>query len=202
MADKKFNPVFAENRKARHDYTVLETIECGIVLTGTEVKSVRHGEISLSGSYGAVLKGELWLVGADIAAYKFGNRFNHEPKSMRKLLVHAKEVRDLQLKTEAKGLTLIPLKVFLKNGRVKVDLGVCRGKQLHDKRDALKKKAMREGLFERIPHPGASEENLDYARPRVRVPSCFADSYAWCRLAGASAHYSRLQELVRWRWHA
>ena len=146
MADKKFNPVFAENRKARHDYTVLETIECGIVLTGTEVKSVRHGEISLSGSYGAVLKGELWLVGADIAAYKFGNRFNHEPKSMRKLLVHAKEVRDLQLKTEAKGLTLIPLRVFLKNGRVKVDLGVCRGKQLHDKRDALKKKALRRDL--------------------------------------------------------
>ena len=146
MADKKFNPVFAENRKARHDYTVLETIECGIVLTGTEVKSVRHGEVSLSGSYGAVLKGELWLVGADIAAYKFGNRFNHEPKSMRKLLVHAKEVRDLQLKTEAKGLTLIPLKVFLKNGRVKVDLGVCRGKQLHDKRDALKKKAMSRDL--------------------------------------------------------
>ena len=146
MADKKFNPVFAENRKARHDYTVLETIECGIVLTGTEVKSVRHGEVSLSGSYGAVLKGELWLVGADIAAYKFGNRFNHEPKSMRKLLVHAKEVRDLQLKTEAKGLTLIPLKVFLKNGRIKVDLCVCRGKQLHDKRDALKKKALRRDL--------------------------------------------------------
>ena len=146
MADKKFNPVFAENRRARHDYTVLETIECGIVLTGTEVKSVRHGEISLSGSYGAVLKGELWLVGADIAAYKFGNRFNHEPKSMRKLLVHAKEVRELQLKTEAKGLTLIPLKVFLKNGRIKVALGVCRGKQLHDKRDALKKKAMRRDL--------------------------------------------------------
>ena len=146
MADRKFNPVFAENRKARHDYTVLETIECGIVLTGTEVKSVRHGEISLSGSYGAVLKGELWLVGADIAAYKFGNRFNHEPKSMRKLLVHAKEVRELQLKTEAKGLTLIPLKVFLKNGRIKVALGVCRGKQLHDKRDALKKKAMRRDL--------------------------------------------------------
>ena len=146
MADRKFNPVFAENRKARHDYTVLETIECGIVLTGTEVKSVRHGEVSLSGSYGAVLKGELWLVGADIAAYRFGNRFNHEPKSMRKLLVHAKELRDLQLKTEAKGLTLIPLKVFLKNGRIKVDLGVCRGKQLHDKRDALKKKAMRRDL--------------------------------------------------------
>ena len=138
--------MFAENRKARHDYTVLETIECGIVLTGTEVKSVRHAEVSLSGAYGAVLKGELWLVGADIAAYRFGNRFNHEPKSMRKLLVHAKEVRDLQLKTEAKGLTLIPLKMYLKNGRIKLDLGVCRGKQLHDKRDALKQKAMRRDL--------------------------------------------------------
>ena len=146
MADGKFNPVFAENRKARHDYTVLETIECGIVLTGTEVKSVRHGAVSLAGSYGAVLKGELWLVGADIAAYKFGNRFNHEPKSMRKLLVHAAEVRELKLKTEAKGLTLIPLKVFLKRGKIKVELGVCRGKQLHDKRDALKTKALRRDL--------------------------------------------------------
>ncbi len=146
MADRKFNPVFAENRRARHDYAVLETVECGVVLTGTEVKSVRQGAVSLAGSYGAVLGGELWLVGADIAAYKFGNRFNHEPKSMRKLLVHAKEVRELQLKTEAKGLTLIPLKVFLKNGRIKVDLGVCRGKQLHDKREALKKKALRRDL--------------------------------------------------------
>ena len=143
---KKFNPVFAENRKARHDYTVLETIECGIVLSGTEVKSVRHGEVSLAGAYGAVLKGELWLLGADIAAYKFGNRFNHEPKSQRKLLVHAKEIRELQLKTEAKGLTLVPLKVFLKRGKIKVDLGVCRGKQLHDKREALKKKDLRRDL--------------------------------------------------------
>ena len=146
MADAKFNPVFAENRKARHDYTVLETIECGIVLTGTEVKSIRHGSVSLSGSYAAVLGGELWLLGADIAAYKFGNRFNHEPKSRRKLLVHAKEVESLRLKTEAKGLTLVPLKVYLKGGRVKVAVGVCRGKQLHDKRDALKQKALRRDL--------------------------------------------------------
>ena len=144
--DRKFNPVFAENRKARHDYTVLETIECGIVLSGTEVKSIRHGSVSLAGSYGAVLKGELWLLGADIAAYKFGNRFNHEPKSQRKLLVHAKEIRELQLKTEAKGLTLVPLKIFLKNGKIKVELGVCRGKQLHDKREALKKKDLRRDL--------------------------------------------------------
>lgn len=146
MAEKKFNTTFAENRKARHDYAVLDTIECGIVLTGTEVKSVRHGEVSLAGSYGAVLGGELWLVGADIAAYRFGNRFNHEPKSQRKLLVHAKEIRELKLKTEAKGLTLIPLKLYLKRGRVKLELGVCRGKALHDKRDSLKKKALKRDM--------------------------------------------------------
>ncbi len=146
MAEKKFNATLAENRKARHDYTVLETIECGIVLSGTEAKSCRCGGVSLSGSYGAVLGGELWLVGADIAAYKFGNRFNHEPKSMRKLLVHAKEVEALRIKTEAKGLTLIPLNLHLKGGRIKLDLGICRGKQLHDKRDALKKKALRRDM--------------------------------------------------------
>ncbi len=146
MKKQVFNPVFAENRKARHDYTVLETIECGIVLTGTEVKSVRQGAVSLSGAYAAVLKDELWLVGCDIAAYKFGNRFNHEPKSQRKLLVHAKEVRELRLKSEAKGLTLIPLKVYLKGGRIKVAVGVCRGKALHDKREALKTKALRRDL--------------------------------------------------------
>ena len=146
MAERKFSPLLAENRKARHDYTVLETIECGIQLTGTEVKSVRRGGVSLAGSYGAVLGNELWLVGADIAAYEFGNRFNHNPKRNRKLLVHAKEIRELRMKTEAKGLTLVPLKLFLKHGRVKVDLGVCRGKALHDKRDSLKKRALRRDL--------------------------------------------------------
>lgn len=146
MPERKFSSLLVENRKARHDYTVLETIECGIQLTGTEVKSVRRGGVSLAGSYGAVLGNELWLVGADISAYEFGNRFNHDPKRNRKLLVHAKEVRELRMKTEAKGLTLVPLKLFLKHGRVKVELGVCRGKALHDKRDSLKKKAMRRDL--------------------------------------------------------
>jgi len=146
VAEKKFNTTLAENRKARHDYTVLDTVECGIVLTGTEVKSVRRGGVSLAGSYAAVLKGELWLVGADIAAYEFGNRFNHNPKRDRKLLVHAKEVLELQMKSEAKGLTLVPLKMFLKHGRVKVDLGICRGKALHDKREALKRKAVSRDL--------------------------------------------------------
>lgn len=146
MPERKFSPLLVENRKARHDYTVLETIECGIQLTGTEVKSVRRGGVSLAGSYGAVLGNELWLVGADISAYEFGNRFNHDPKRNRKLLVHAKEVRELRMKTEAKGLTLVPLKLFLKHGRVKVELGICLGKALHDKRDSLKKKAMRRDL--------------------------------------------------------
>lgn len=146
MPEKAFNPVFAENRKARHDYTVLDTVECGIVLTGTEVKSVRHSGISLAGSYAAVLKGELWLIGADIAAYKFGNRFNHSPQSMRKLLVHSKEIETLRMKTEAKGLTLVPLKVYLKSGKIKVAVGVCRGKAMHDKRETLKAKAVRRDL--------------------------------------------------------
>ena len=146
MRTEKFNPVFAENRRARHDYAVLDTIECGIALSGTEVKSVRHGGVSLAGSYAAVLGGELWLVGADVSAYKFGNRFNHDPKRNRKLLVHSKEVLELKMKSEAKGLTLVPLKLFLKRGRIKLDLGVCRGKALHDKREALKKKAVRRDL--------------------------------------------------------
>ena len=146
MPTERFNPVLAENRRARHDYAVLETIECGIVLSGTEVKSVRRGGVSLAGSYAAVLGGELWLVGADISAYAFGNRFNHEPKRNRKLLVHAKEVAELKMKSEAKGLTLVPLKLFVKHGRVKLDLGVCRGKALHDKRASLREKAVRRDM--------------------------------------------------------
>ena len=144
--DRKFNTVFAENRRARHDYAVLETIECGIVLTGTEVKSCRLGQVSLAGSYAAVLGGELWVLGCDIAAYRYGNRFNHEPKSQRKLLVHAKEVEELRLKTEAKGLTLVPLELYLKGGRIKLRIGVCRGKQVHDKRESLKQKAIRRDM--------------------------------------------------------
>lgn len=146
MPTDRFNPVLAENRRARHDYAVLETIECGIVLSGTEVKSARRGGVSLAGSYAAVLGGELWLVGADISAYAFGNRFNHEPKRNRKLLVHAREVAELRMKSEAKGLTLVPLKLFLKHGRIKLDLGVCRGKALHDKRAALREKAVRRDM--------------------------------------------------------
>ena len=145
MAEKKKRAVsgdLAVNRRAWHDYSVLEKIECGIALTGTEVKVLRAGAGSLAGAYGAVLGGELYVVQMHIPVYEFGNRFNHDPKRNRKLLVHRKEVRELKMKTEAKGLTLIPLRVYLKKGRVKLELGVCRGKALHDKRETLKKKAV------------------------------------------------------------
>lgn len=145
MAEKKKQTPgdFAVNRRAWHDYAVLDKIECGIELRGTEVKVVRHGEASLSGAYGAVLGGQLYVVGMNIPVYAFGNRFNHKPQTNRRLLVHRKQIEDLRLKTEAKGLTLIPLRLYLSKGRVKLELGVCRGKQLHDKRDALKKKALK-----------------------------------------------------------
>ena len=145
MAEKKKRAVsgdLAVNRRAWHDYSVLEKIECGIALTGTEVKVLRAGAGSLTGAYGAVLGGELYVVQMHIPVYEFGNRFNHDPKRNRKLLVHRKEVRELKMKTEAKGLTLIPLKVYLKKGRIKLELGVCRGKALHDKRETLKKKSV------------------------------------------------------------
>jgi len=148
MSDKR-KPVsgdLAVNRRAWHDYTVLEKTECGIELTGTEVKVVRHGEASLAGSYGAVLGGQLYVVQMGIPVYAFGNRFNHDPARNRRLLVHKKEVEDLRMKTEAKGLTLIPLRLYLKKGFIKLELGTCRGRALHDKRDALKKKALKRDM--------------------------------------------------------
>ncbi len=149
MADRGKKPVsgdLAVNRRAWHDYSVLEKLECGIVLTGTEVKVLRSGAASLAGAYGAVLGGELYVVQMHIPVYEFGNRFNHNPLRNRKLLVHRKEVGELKLKTEAKGLTLIPLRLYLKKGRVKLEMGVCRGKALHDKREALKTKAIARDL--------------------------------------------------------
>lgn len=137
---------FAVNRRAYHDYAVLEKIECGIELRGTEVKVVRHGEASLAGAYGAVLGGQLYVVAMNIPVYAFGNRFNHAPQGNRRLLVHRKQIEELRLKTEAKGLTLVPLRLYLKKGRIKIELGVCRGRQLHDKRDALRTKALKRDL--------------------------------------------------------
>jgi SsrA-binding protein len=134
--------LIAQNRRARHEYEVVDTLECGIMLVGSEVKSLRRGTLSLDEAYGQVKQGEVWLLGCEIAEYVEANRFNHNPKRPRKLLMHRREVKKFAAKAHEKGLTLIPLKMYFKEGRAKVLLGICRGKQLHDKRDILKKKTM------------------------------------------------------------
>lgn len=132
--------VIAENRKARHDYHVLDTLECGIVLVGSEVKSLRGGTLSLDEAYGRVDKGEVWLMGANIAEYSYSHDLNHVPKRPRKLLLHQREIKKFAGQALERGLTLVPLKVYFKAGRAKVLMGICRGKQKHDKRDSLKKR--------------------------------------------------------------
>lgn len=137
-ADPNERPI-AQNRKARHNYTVLETLECGIVLVGSEVKSLRAGKVSLEEAYGRIKEDEVWLVGCDIAEYVEANRFNHNPRRPRKLLMHRREVKRFADRAYEKGLTLMPLKLYFKRGIVKVLLGICRGRQSHDKREAMKK---------------------------------------------------------------
>ena len=134
--------LIAQNRRARHEYEVLDTLECGIVLVGSEVKSLRKGTISLDEAYGQVKRGEVWLLGCDIAEYVQANQFNHNPRRQRKLLLHRREIKKFAGKAFERGFTLVPLKMYFKEGRAKVLLGVCRGKQLHDKRETLKKKSM------------------------------------------------------------
>jgi len=124
----------AVNRKARHEYTIEDTLEAGLVLTGTEIKSVRAGKANLSDAYARIERGEAWLVGANIAPWEGGNRNNHEPKRDRKLLLHRVQIDQLVGKTRAKGLTLVPLRMYISRGRAKIELGVARGKQLHDRR--------------------------------------------------------------------
>jgi len=131
--------VITQNRKARHNYIVFETLECGIVLVGSEVKSLRKGNVSLEEAYARVREGEVWLVGCDIAEYTEANRLNHNPRRPRKLLMHRRELKRFAERAFEKGLTLVPLQMHFKRGRAKVVLGVCRGKQRHDKREAMKK---------------------------------------------------------------
>ncbi|MCI0344877.1 MAG: SsrA-binding protein SmpB [Chloroflexi bacterium] len=124
----------ALNRRARHEFSIEDTIEAGIVLTGTEIKSIRDGNISIAEAYARVEKGEAWLIGAHIAPWAGGNRMNHEPRRDRKLLLHKLEIDRLLGRSKAKGLTIVPLRVYFSRGRAKVELGVARGKQLHDRR--------------------------------------------------------------------
>ena len=125
----------ALNRRARHDFTIDETFEAGLVLTGTEIKSIRAGKVQLSDAYARVERGEAWLIGAHIAPFEQGNRYNHEPKRERKLLLHRSEIDELLGRTKAKGQTVVPLRLYINGkGRAKVELGLARGKQLHDRR--------------------------------------------------------------------
>ena len=131
--------IVARNRKARHEYDLIESIEAGIVLTGTEVKSLRSGKASLEESYAGIERNEVWLYGCDIPEYLQANRMNHKPKRPRKLLLHRSEIDKLVSKASEKGLTLIPLKVYFKDGMAKVEICIARGRKTYDKREALKK---------------------------------------------------------------
>ena len=134
----------SDNRKARHKYEVLDTLECGLVLVGSEVKSLRNGKLSLAESYARVRGGEVWLIGADIPVYAEASFMNHDPKRPRKLLVHALQLRKLASRLTEKGLTIVPLRVYFNaRGIVKVMIGVGRGKKLHDKRSSLREREVK-----------------------------------------------------------
>ncbi len=131
------------NRKARHDYAILETIEAGIALTGTEIKSIRNGAVNIRDAYARPDNGEVWLHNSHIARYDPGSLYNHEPTRPRKLLLHRYEINSLIGKVTQKSLTLVPLKLYLKNGKAKVELGLARGKKLHDKRKTIIEREVR-----------------------------------------------------------
>ena len=136
--------ILADNRQAGHNYHLMDRFEAGLVLTGTEAKSAREGKMQLKDNYAEVLGNEAWLVNAHISEYSHGNRENHEPRRRRKLLLHRQEIDKLAGKTREKGLTLIATRVYLKNGRIKCELALARGKQLHDKRETERKRAAEE----------------------------------------------------------
>jgi SsrA-binding protein len=132
--------VVCQNKKARYDYEIIEVIEAGMVLLGTEVKSLRQGRANLKDSYARIREGELFLMQCHISPYTHAYYDNHEPDRVRKLLVHKREIKRLQGKTEEKGLTLVPLKIYFKDGKAKIELALARGKRSYDKRETLKRK--------------------------------------------------------------
>ncbi|MEN8008434.1 MAG: SsrA-binding protein SmpB [Candidatus Krumholzibacteriota bacterium] len=131
--------IIAKNRKARHEYEILETWEAGLVLMGTEVKALRNGRVSMGDAYGEIREGEAWLMKLHIGPYEMGNRENHEPFRRRKMLLNRREIRKIRPKVEEQGLTLVPMQIYFKKGLVKIQIGLGRGKKLHDKRDAKAK---------------------------------------------------------------
>lgn len=142
MTTNKNESIITQNKKALHDYFIIETYECGLVLTGTEIKAIRVGKVSLQDSFCYIKKGEMFINGLDISKYDFGNIFNHDPKRTRKLLLHKSEIIKINGKITKEGYTLIPLKVVIRKNLAKVDIAIAKGKKLYDKREDLKKKAI------------------------------------------------------------
>jgi len=136
----------AVNRRARHQYAIEETLEAGLSLTGTEIKSIRAGRVNLAEAYARIERGEAWLIGAHIAPYEQGNRNNHEPTRTRKLLLHRDQILELIGRTQAKGFTLVPLKLYIRNGMAKLELGIGRGKKAYDKRRTIAERDARREL--------------------------------------------------------
>ena len=136
----------AVNRRARHDYAIEDTLEAGIVLTGTEIKSVREHRVNIAEAYVRIDHGEAWLVGAHVAEYAQGNRYNHVPNRTRKLLLHHDQIAELTGLQAAKGMTLVPLRLYLRRGRAKLEVGIARGKKAHDKRRSIAERDMRREL--------------------------------------------------------
>lgn len=130
----------SDNRRARHEYEILEVVEAGIVLAGTEVKALRQGRANLQDSYARIEENEVWLYRCHISPYDFGNRFNHDPIRKRRLLMHRRQITKLKAQTQENGLTLIPLKLYFKGNWAKIDLALARGKQLYDKRESIAKR--------------------------------------------------------------
>jgi len=137
------NRAIATNRRARHEYEILETLEAGLVLRGTEVKSLRAGLVNFKDSYATVRNGEVWFLGCHISPYSHGTDANHDPERDRKLLLHQREIKRLTGKIAERGLTLVPLRLYFKGGRAKLEVGLARGKKLHDKRSALREREVR-----------------------------------------------------------
>jgi SsrA-binding protein len=137
------NDIIATNRRAWHEYEILETYEAGLMLQGTEVKSLREGQVNFKDSYASIDGNEAWLRGCHIAPYHHGNYANHDPERPRKLLLHGREIRRLIGKVAERGLTLVPLRLYFKKGRAKLELGLARGKRVHDKRQSLRERDAR-----------------------------------------------------------
>ncbi len=139
----KERKMLQKNKKAFHNFSVEESIECGVELVGTEVKSVKANKFSFVDSYARIRRGEAWLIGLHIAPYSHGTAFNHEPDRRRKLLLHKDEIKRLRRRVDERGYTLVPLDLHESGGIVKVELGLCRGKKVHDKREAIKQKDLK-----------------------------------------------------------